>query len=455
MESPRELYLRLKEESDKKQFDETINNPNLSSAELWTLTGDNFNEWRKKHDYPKLLKSFNDKIPSFVQWKEKYGITDEQIIECSVTDFVSPKKLSKDKSLYLLEQTFDGKKRLLVCYADLTGTTSSIPEHTESYKLLKKFISYSDWCTENKTTSNLFNITRRQASGYDSERVWLETGYELLKMGGITAPVNGFGLLIRGKHLEFVNMCGLKLEGRIYFGEEGNLSFSYCAIDNLFCEKLEMPSVDFEYSSIKDLQITDSEIHGWRFWECSTTGDIINSKLRSVNIFGGLFTPFYKDTTILDLDAEHKGHPHTNFSYTYSNLKKIYSDQGDETKATEYFIKERELYREFSKGWKFFVKSISYFYWGYGKKPERIIYIAIATIISCAFIYFLFPCLIAPTTTDKTLLDSIYFSTVTFTTLGYGDLSPIGGLRIVALLEAFFGALSIGFIVAGFSNTKY
>ena len=216
-----------------------------------------------------------------------------------------------------------------------------------------------------------------------------------------------------------------------------------------------MPSVDFEYSTIEDLQITDSEIQGWRFWECSTTGDIINSKLRYVNIFGGLFTPFYKDTTILDLDAEHKGHHHTNFSYTYSNLKKLYSDQGDETKATEYFIKERELYREFSKGWKFFVKSISYFYWGYGKKPERIIYIAIATIILCAFIYFRFPCLIAPTATDKTFLDSIYFSTVTFTTLGYGDLSPIGGLRIVALLEAFFGALSIGFIVAGFSNTKY
>lgn len=184
MESPRELYLRMKVESDKKQFDETINNPNLSSEELWTLTGDNFHEWRKKHDYPKLLKSFNDKIPSFVQWKQKFGITDEQIMECSVTDFVSPKKLSKDKTLYLLEQTFDGKKRLLVCYVDLTGTTSSIPEHTESYKLLKKFISYSDWCTENKTTSKLFNITSRQAPGYDSERVWLETGYELLKMGG-------------------------------------------------------------------------------------------------------------------------------------------------------------------------------------------------------------------------------------------------------------------------------
>jgi voltage-gated potassium channel Kch len=52
-------------------------------------------------------------------------------------------------------------------------------------------------------------------------------------------------------------------------------------------------------------------------------------------------------------------------------------------------------------------------------------------------------------------MDCIYYSTITFTTLGYGDILPTGGLRIIALLEAFFGALSIGFLVAGFSNSKY
>jgi len=49
----------------------------------------------------------------------------------------------------------------------------------------------------------------------------------------------------------------------------------------------------------------------------------------------------------------------------------------------------------------------------------------------------------------------LYFSTVTFTTLGYGDMSPMGWLRAVALIEAFFGALTIGFLVAGFSRSKY
>jgi len=455
MENPREQFLRTKKENELKQLEEIINNPNLSSEKLWTLTENNFHQWRKKFDYPKLLNSLNAKFPSFVQWKQEFGINDEMIMECSVTDFVSYKKLSKDKSLYLLEQTFDDKQRLIVSYSDLTGSKPLFPEHNETYKLIKKFISYSDWCKINNISSNIFNITSRQAPGYDIEKVWLDSGYELLKMGGISAPVNGFGILLRGKHLEFVNLCGLKLEGKIFYGEEGNLSLSYCAVDNLNCNGLEMPILDLEYCSVTNLQMSNSVIGQWRFWECITTGDIINSKLRDVDVYGGQFTPFYKDVNILDVDATHKGHSHTNFSYTYSNLKKLYSDQGDETKANEYFIKERELYREFSKGWKYIVKTISYYYWGYGKKPQNIIYTSIVTILLCALIFYFFPDLLNTTTSKTTLIDNIYFSTVTFTTLGYGDISPLGGLRIIALLEAFFGAMSIGFLVAGFSNTKY
>ena len=70
-------------------------------------------------------------------------------------------------------------------------------------------------------------------------------------------------------------------------------------------------------------------------------------------------------------------------------------------------------------------------------------------------IYWNFPQYIKPLNESKTLLDSIYFSTVTFTTLGYGDLSPIGWIRLITSLEAFFGILSMGFLVAGFSKAKY
>jgi hypothetical protein len=41
----------------------------------------------------------------------------------------------------------------------------------------------------------------------------------------------------------------------------------------------------------------------------------------------------------------------------------------------------------------------------------------------------------------------LYFSIVTFTTLGYGDLKPLGWWRIVAGLEAVFGAFSLSYFV--------
>jgi hypothetical protein len=46
--------------------------------------------------------------------------------------------------------------------------------------------------------------------------------------------------------------------------------------------------------------------------------------------------------------------------------------------------------------------------------------------------------------TDNTFRELLYFSTVTYTTLGLGDIYPVGGLRLVAGVEALVGLLLIG-----------
>jgi hypothetical protein len=47
-----------------------------------------------------------------------------------------------------------------------------------------------------------------------------------------------------------------------------------------------------------------------------------------------------------------------------------------------------------------------------------------------------------------TLEDALYFSTVTFSTLGYGDITPPPGWRLLCSLEAINGFLLIGWSVA-------
>ena len=48
----------------------------------------------------------------------------------------------------------------------------------------------------------------------------------------------------------------------------------------------------------------------------------------------------------------------------------------------------------------------------------------------------------------RSVLDCLYFSTVTFTTLGYGDFQPLPQLRLLAAWEAFVGYIFLGFVIA-------
>lgn len=55
--------------------------------------------------------------------------------------------------------------------------------------------------------------------------------------------------------------------------------------------------------------------------------------------------------------------------------------------------------------------------------------------------------------TERWIGDALYFSAVTFTTLGYGDLQPEGFGRVFAALEAFCGYLFLGVIVVAAIDT--
>lgn len=46
-----------------------------------------------------------------------------------------------------------------------------------------------------------------------------------------------------------------------------------------------------------------------------------------------------------------------------------------------------------------------------------------------------------------TALDALYFSAVTFSTLGYGDFAPSPNARVFAAVQAILGNLHLGFIV--------
>jgi hypothetical protein len=76
---------------------------------------------------------------------------------------------------------------------------------------------------------------------------------------------------------------------------------------------------------------------------------------------------------------------------------------------------------------------------GYGEKPTRVVLWALLLILVYAGMY-----CIPGATTGHGFYEALYFSVVTFTTLGYGDLLPRGHFRLIAGSEALCGILFTG-----------
>lgn len=139
------------------------------------------------------------------------------------------------------------------------------------------------------------------------------------------------------------------------------------------------------------------------------------------------------------------------------NCWKQYEAAGLEIEASLMYVKEKELIREYADTkWK---RILMYFYKGlsnYGESPLRVLGWGTLIILLCAVLYFVFG-LNIPKSEDVSVLAYLYYSVVTFTTLGYGDFSPLVGVsRFIsaaqAILGLFFTSLFLVTFVRKFSR---
>ncbi|RQQ45898.1 potassium channel family protein [Burkholderia stagnalis] len=97
---------------------------------------------------------------------------------------------------------------------------------------------------------------------------------------------------------------------------------------------------------------------------------------------------------------------------------------------------------------------IDWLIWGYGERPARIFSAGLMIVLVYAAVFF--------SISDQISfgegglngpIDCLYFSMVTYSTLGYGDILPKTSLaRLLCGSEALLGAFTMGLVVAGFSN---
>jgi hypothetical protein len=147
----------------------------------------------------------------------------------------------------------------------------------------------------------------------------------------------------------------------------------------------------------------------------------------------------------------------------YRNLRKATEQEGLFEISGHFFEREmimRRFQMPLFSSRRFFSKIVDAFC-GYGERPIRVVMFSMLAILFFGAGYFLLgindnDTLIA-LNTHNSLLENIkhfltccYFSVVTFTTLGYGDLTPLGISRFLAAIEAFIGSFTLALFVVVF-----
>jgi hypothetical protein len=145
------------------------------------------------------------------------------------------------------------------------------------------------------------------------------------------------------------------------------------------------------------------------------------------------------------------------------NLRKVSELQGLFELAGYFFYEEMIMRRYQMPNWSFErgVSKLVDVFCGYGERPLRVILVSLSFILICGLFYFGlgiseggqilgFKAGVSLWENLTALIKVMYFSVVTFTTLGYGDLVPVGPSRVIAAIEAFVGSFTLALFVVVF-----
>lgn len=269
------------------------------------------------------------------------------------------------------------------------------------------------------------------------------------------------GGLLQGLELKRANLEGLNL---INIDGNSGYDLSYSNFYRANLRGAHLFNNQIRNASLMKADLREANLHCTDLTDTNLLGlKLDNTRIDNINLGKQLFQECRGKSAKEQGNSEEALDMYQQSEEIYRILRKGAEQQGLFEMAGNYLYRELQMRHEQypigSKKWLF--SSFSDFFCGYGEKPENVIRFSLGMIFFCAICFFLLGVsfqgeLIAFNAEQSwqqnlsALLNSFYFSVVTFTTLGYGDITPVGVSRFIAAIEAFTGSFTLALFVVVF-----
>lgn len=313
-----------------------------------------------------------------------------------------------------------------------------------------KYKSYDGQCCEETDIGSGYCFWHDKdidKSGMDlSERL-----EEYAKSGGLLQ-----GLCLARANLENVNL--------VRHGQKEGYDLRHGDFYRANMTNAHLFNANLEGSSLMKAKLSEANLHCANLHNCNLLGaKLANARLDNIKL------GTHVQQEAVARRAELRGEREKAIDYyeqseeIYRALRKAADDDGliklAGTLAYKELTMQRKQREKFSLE-RIMLKFVDLFC-GYGEKPINVIIFSMGLILLSAVAFFFLGVdsgdgiiRFNPANTFKQNIEdlgsSIYFSVVTFTTLGYGDIHPHGWARLVATIEAFVGSFALALYVVVF-----
>ncbi|MCJ8320568.1 MAG: ion channel [Colwellia sp.] len=269
------------------------------------------------------------------------------------------------------------------------------------------------------------------------------------------------GGMLRGLKLKKGNFEGIDL---VNHHKKQGYDFSYSDLYRANLKGAHLFNIKFFKTSLMKADLRDANLNCADLQQANMLGvKWAGSKFENVKIGAKLSQ---ENTAKASMKKGNKQAAIDNFEQAeeiYRDLRKHAEHEGIFSLSGDFIQKELTMRRmqlpKYSR--KRILSKVVDLFCGYGEAPLRIVGLSIGIILFCAFIYTFtglnyqgeFLSYDSQLNFDENFslfLSCLYYSVVTFTTLGYGDFTPVGISRGIAALEAFTGSFTIALFVVVF-----